>query len=221
VVTQSTYWFAGRLRVWSGVGPFGAFQDPAAEVWITSDFTAPFSDATLRTTVSWHGSLNTLASFGSGTAVEIDLGIYELDGDALGARIAGTAELDEEILAEAIQSGSIINYADSVSRSYDRDLTPGLVYRVELRLTCSARATFALSATTCEFGSSDRRIRDPTLPRGRTSCSPMSESHPEQLLSRELRGSAPRGGRIRSVALYRGLSLRAVAALSPIRRGTA
>jgi hypothetical protein len=163
VVTQSTYWFAGRLRVWSGVGPFGAFQDPAAEVWITSDFTAPFSDATLRTTVSWHGSLNTLASFGSGTAVEIDLGIYELDGDALGARIAGTAELDEEILAEAIQPGSFINYADSVSRSYDRDLTPGLVYRVELRLTCSARATFALSATTCEFGSSDQTDTGPNF----------------------------------------------------------
>ncbi|MEQ8437193.1 MAG: hypothetical protein RIB65_06840 [Ilumatobacter fluminis] len=147
----ASWWRSGNLRAVTGVGPTGS-DELWAESSIWSDFVADGPEGTLRATVSYHGNLITLASFGSGTAVEIEFAVYELDGSSQGGQIYRRTVLDEEILAEAIQSASNVTLEDSELITETLQLEPNQAYRVRLDLRCEARAFFALSATQCAFG---------------------------------------------------------------------
>ncbi len=97
--------------------------------------------------MSYRGSLITLASFGSGTAADVELAVYEPDGSTQGGQV-----FRRTILSEAIQSVSNVNFEDRASITAELDLEQNQAYRVRLDLRCEARAFLAVSATQCDFG---------------------------------------------------------------------
>jgi len=145
----------GRASVTAGVGPFGTAETPVASASVFNTFVAQRADANLLMDLRWSGTLLTLAGANATTGVKIEVIVSEIDRDT--SKVIGVVPgmpysvLSEEIGLGAIQGYDSIKLEESRSINIPLKLKPNSIYRIDLKITCSTRVAFSLSATTCGF----------------------------------------------------------------------
>jgi hypothetical protein len=122
---------------------------------VYNTFPAYRADANLLMDIRWNGSLAAVVGANVNTGVDIEIIVNEIDrgtGRVVKA-LPGMpfSVLSKELGLEAIQGVDTLKVEGSRSINVPLKLEPGHHYRVDLKVTCSSRAAFSLSATTCTF----------------------------------------------------------------------
>lgn len=147
----------GRASVMTAVGPFGTGESPVASASVYNTFVAQRSTANLHMDVRWKGTLAAVVGANVNTGVEIEIIVSEID-PRTGKIVKAVPNMPYSVLSkelglEAIQGVDILKLEDSRSVNISLKLDTGHHYRIDLKITCSTRAAFSLSATTCTFDS--------------------------------------------------------------------
>jgi hypothetical protein len=147
----------GRVQAAALAGPFTIAERLEASALVYNTFRAWTTDAELQMDVSWSGSLVAVTGADAHTSVALTVTVMELDEKGKVVRtVAGLPyTIMEEEIGAGIQGFDSVTLKDSRSLSIPMRLVVGKTYRVELELTCDARAAFSASVTGCSFWGED------------------------------------------------------------------
>ena len=145
----------GRASVMAAVGPLGTGESPVASASVYNTFVAQRVNANLLMDVRWNGSLAAIVGANVNTGVEIEIIVNEIHPSTKKVVKAVPnmpySVLSKELGLEAIQGVDTLKVEGSRSVNVPLKLDVGHLYRIDLKITCSTRAAFSLSATTCSF----------------------------------------------------------------------
>lgn len=145
----------GRASVMTAIGPLGTGESPVASALVSNHFVARRAAANLLMDLRWKGTLNAIAGANVNSSVDIEVIVSEVNPDtrAVVKALPGMpySVVSEELGLEAITGLDSLDVEDSRSINVPLKLTPDRLYRIELKITCSTRSFFTLSATTCSF----------------------------------------------------------------------
>jgi hypothetical protein len=143
----------GRLTANAMAGPFTIAERLEASAMVYNTFTAQGSDAELEMDIRWKGNMIALAGADSHASVTLTVNVFELDSN--GRVVRAVPGLPYTVMEEEIGSGlqgyDSIAIEDSRSITIPMRLQEDKTYRIELELTCSARAALSGSVTGCDF----------------------------------------------------------------------
>lgn len=149
----------GRASVSTGIGPLGTGESLVASASVYNTFVAQRADANLLMDLRWKGNLAAVVGANVNAAVDIEIIVSEIDPTTKKVVKAVPnmpySVVSKELGLEAIQGVDVLAVEGSRSVNVPLTLDPGRLYKIDLKITCSTRAAFSASATSCGFLGSD------------------------------------------------------------------
>lgn len=143
----------GRVQVVAGIGPAGTGERLESSALVYNTFKAQSDDAELQANVKWNGTLAAVVSADAHAGVELTFTVYEVDGNRVVRTVPGMPyTVMEKEIGAALEGVDSLTLKDSRRVAIPMSLEKGKTYRLEMEITCRARAFFAGSATLCGFG---------------------------------------------------------------------
>jgi hypothetical protein len=143
----------GRIQAATVAGPFTIAERLEASALVFNTFKAWTDDAELEMTVAWSGKLFSVIAGDAYASVALTVNVVEID--SAGKPVKTVAGLPYTVMEHEIGAGlqgvDTIDLKDTRSISVPMRLEVGKTYRVELELTCNARASLSVSSTGCSF----------------------------------------------------------------------
>ncbi len=144
----------GRANVWTTIGPGGAGESLEATASVFNTFSASRANANLLMDLKWAGTLASIVGANSNTGVEIEILVSELDVRGMPVKaVPGMpfSVISRELGLDAVSGADRVTVEGTRQVNIPLTLSPGKTYRVELSITCTARALISASTTSCLF----------------------------------------------------------------------
>ncbi len=143
----------GKASVWTGIGPAALGESLEATALVHNSFVAERRDANLLMDVRWSGTLSAVVGANANAGVEIEILVREMNGDTAVKTLPNMpySVYSKDLGIEAIAGVDILEIDETRSVNIPMKLEPKKKYRIDLIITCTARAAISGSTTGCNF----------------------------------------------------------------------